>query len=71
MPIPDLICNAIRHPSGMDSSINAATGIQEFGLGSVREYVEKPVESSSAIPYRDCQATNPSIAPHFYLVWLF
>lgn len=47
-----VIGNPICHPYGLDveglrGSLNAATGTHEFGLGSVKEIIEGPVESSS------------------------
>lgn len=34
---------------GFRGSLNAATGTHEFGLGSVKEIIEAPVESSSVL----------------------
>ena len=60
LPFPSLIKYQFRSllviqyviPSGIDvggfrGSLNAATGTHEFGLGSVKEIIEAPVESSS------------------------
>lgn len=54
IPVPELLSNPICNPlpSGIDvggfrGSLNAATGTHEFGLGSVKEIIEAPVESSS------------------------
>ena len=62
LPFPSLIKYQFRSllviqyviPSGIDvggfrGSLNAATGTHEFGLGSVKEIIEAPVESGSVL----------------------